>query len=78
MKGLMLDANGIDVFPLNTFRYEPVTPQADNETLAEQGKRVIVYHRLNGPRGMGCYTLEIRIAPKGMLMAGYVIGLIKE
>lgn len=49
-------------------RYEPVTPQPDTHDLAENQDRLILVHdREEGP--------EMVIAQRGVITAGYVVGL---
>ena len=51
--------------------YQVITPPcADNDELAAQGKRLIVYHSPNG--------VQFIIADPGVLQAGWVIGIMED
>lgn len=51
--------------------YAPLFPPCvDNDELAAEGERVILYHGNDGP--------EIRTTPRGVLAAGWAIGLLKD
>lgn len=51
--------------------YHPATPPVpDDCTLAEMGSRVIIYHHRSG--------LRIRLAPKSIIHAGWVIGFVVD
>lgn len=50
--------------------YCPMHPVADNDELAEQCDRLMLYHNTQQRS-----SPEFRIAPKGELTAGWVIGL---
>jgi hypothetical protein len=55
--------------------YKAVNPTADTDELAKEGMRVILYHE---SAGCGLHTARLYIAPKGMIFAGWVVGLIVE
>lgn len=48
--------------------YEPVTPQADNDTLAQRGDRLVFLHEVQRES-------RLLIVPKGELNAGWVLGV---
>lgn len=53
------------------YMYTPCAPKPDNEMLAENGMRLMLYHdRMGGPL--------FKIAEKGIMHAGWVIGHILE
>lgn len=68
-----LDNPAIEMRPYNGEEYRPIKPQADSEALLKQGERVMLYHKSVGG---GYCAVELHIAPRGLMCAGWAIGLI--
>lgn len=48
--------------------YEPIVPQADDETIAAKGDRLILrHHQSDGP--------DFHIAPRNEVHSGWVVGI---
>lgn len=61
----------LNIRPYNGEAYLPIPPQADNEILCDLYERVILRHN-----GCGKYReAQLTIAPKGMMVSGWVIGV---
>lgn len=64
---------------MTTYANEPYRsispPIADNESLMEQGDRVMLYHKRTGSQ---MYIAQLGIAEKGEMHAGWVIGIINH
>lgn len=50
--------------------YTPISPCADNDELAARFHRLLVYHSFEGP--------QFIIAERGILQAGWVIGIMED
>jgi hypothetical protein len=55
--------------------YTALPPQADDDGLARKGERVILFQLRSGGNQ---HIATLRVAPKGVVSAGWVIGIIQN